>query len=332
MKRKFKFLLAGVLVLGLLVAGTASALAAGPAAESITGLAETNEMSAEELGALVEELEAAEDIDIVPAPEEGAEVAILGGFHGKWGVSEAEDPMGWLAGIYGSVSFEDGSGYGFVGGVWKIHGEKVGGYIIGKYAAGAFWAIYRNYAGENGGMLGGTYAVVEEDVEAMVNRFEGKWMSNDGEREGYLKGTWAQKVGIRRVGRFGGKWYINDNETDVTAERPEPDGGFRGHYGTMKLADDTVIHLFRGGWRSVDGVEGKLTGIGIHGRFYGVWNGEENSGYLMGRAREHRVRGIWGTFGEEPQGRLVGRYDRYPRTNEVEPELFTEEPTLVPAA
>jgi hypothetical protein len=105
----------------------------------------------------------------------------------------------------------------------------------------------------------------------------------------------------------------------------------------MKLADDTVIHLFRGGWRSDEGASGKLIGIGIRGRFYGVWNGEECSGYMMGRAREHRFRGVWGTFGEEPQGRLVGRYGRLNRTNEVEteivePEPAAEEPALIPAA
>ncbi len=334
MKRKFKFLLAGIIALGLLVTGTASALAAEPGAESIGGLTETNEMSAEELGALVAELEA-EDIDIVPAPEEGADVAILGGFHGRWGVSEDEDALGWLAGIYGSVTYEDGSGYGFIGGVWKMRGEKVGGYIIGKYADGAFWGIYRNYAGENGGMIGGTYAVGEEDVEALINRFEGKWVSEDGEREGYLKGRWAQKVGMGRVGRFGGAWYYNDEEAEAADERPEADGRMRGHYAGMKLADDTVIHLFRGGWRSVEGASGKLIGIGVRGRFYGVWNGEQCSGYLMGRAKEHRFRGVWGTFGEEPQGRLVGRYGRLNRTNEVETEVVEpapEEPALVPAA
>ena len=90
MKRKFKFMLAGVLALGLLIAGTASALA-GPTADSIQGLAETNEMTEQELGALVAELEEADELEIIPRPEdENAQVKILGGFHGRWGVDEAE--------------------------------------------------------------------------------------------------------------------------------------------------------------------------------------------------------------------------------------------------
>ncbi|MFC1998506.1 hypothetical protein ACFLVR_02550 [Chloroflexota bacterium] len=334
MKRRFKFMLAGVLALGLLIAGTASALA-GPTAESINGLAKTNEMSAEELGALVAELEAVEGIEIIPVPEdEDAKVKILGGFHGKWGVDEADEALGGLAGIYGSVTYKDGSGYGFLGGIWKIRGEKTVGYLIGKYADSAFWGIYRNYAGENGGMFGGTYAVGEEDVAAMVNRFDGKWMSNDGERSGYIKGKWAQKVGQKRIGRFGGKWYVNDDEAEATTERPEADGRLGGHYGAIKLADDTVINLFRGKWNSADGAEGKLTGIGIRGHFYGIWNGEETSGYMMGKSSEHRFRGVWGTFGQEPQGKLAGRYGRYSQPNEAELEAVkpapvpTNEPVL----
>jgi len=329
MKRRFKFMLAGVLALGLLIAGTASALAV-PAAESIQGFAETNEMSEQELGALVAELEAVEEIEIIPVPEdEEAQVKILGGFHGRWGVDETEDPLGGLAGIYGSVTNEDGSGYGFLGGIWKQCDERAVGYLIGKYADGAFWGIYRNYAGEAGGMLGGTYAVGQENVEAMINRLEGKWISGDGERSGYIKGAWAQKVGQKRIGRFGGKWYVNDDEADVTAERPEADGRLGGHYGAIKLADGTVINLFRGRWNGEEGAEGKFTGIGLRGRFYGVWNGEETSGYMMGRANEHRFRGVWGTFGQEPQGKLHGRYGRYPATDEVEPEAV--EPAPVPS-
>ena len=327
MKTRFKLLIAGVLALGLLIAGTASALASSTA-ESITDLVETNELIAEDLDALIAELEQMEDIQFIPAPEGEAEVKILGGFHGRWGVDEADESLGGLAGIYGSVTYEDGSGYGFLGGIWKQRDEKVVGYLIGKYADGAFWGIYRNYEGENGGKFGGTYAVGEEDVEAMVNRFVGEWESSDGERSGYMKGAWAQKVGQKRVGRFGGKWYANDDEADVTIERPEPDGRFRGRYGVIKLADDTVIHLFRGKWRSAEGDNGKLTGISVRGKFYGIWQGEDSSGYMMGKAKEHRMRGVWGTFGEEEQGRLRGRYGRYPRPEQVEPEEIETE--LVP--
>ena len=95
-----------------------------------------------------------------------------------------------------------------------------------------------------------------------------------------------------------------------------------------KLADDTVIHLFRGGWLSDEGDIGKLTGIGVRGHFYGIWQGEDSSGYMMGKAKEHRLRGVWGTFGQEEQGRLRGRYGRYPRP-EVEPEVI--DPELAPA-
>jgi len=327
MKTRFKLLIAGVLALALLIAGTASALASSTA-ESIADLTETNEVSAEELDSLIAELEAIEDVQIIPMPEDGAEVAILGGFHGKWGVDEEDETLGGLAGIYGSVTYEDGSSYGFLGGIWKQRDEKAVGYLIGKYADGAFWGIYRNYAGENGGKFDGTYAISENDVEALVNRFQGEWISNDGERGGYIKGAWAQKVGMRRVGRFGGKWFYNDAEAEVTSERPEADGQFRGHYGTMKLADDTVIHLFRGGWLSDEGDIGKLTGIGVRGHFYGIWQGEDSSGYMMGKAKEHRLRGVWGTFGQEEQGRLRGRYGRYPRP-EVEPEVI--DPELAPA-
>jgi hypothetical protein len=337
MRHKFRFLMAGVIALGLLIAGTASALA-GSEAESITDLAETNELSANEVDSLITELEELEDIHILPKPDDGAEIKILGGFHGRWGVDEAEDPLGGLAGIYGSITYEDGTGYGFLGGIWKQRDEKAVGYLIGKYDDDAFWGIYRNYAGENGGKFGGTYAVADSDVEALINRFAGQWESSDGESSGYVKGTWAQKVGIRRVGKFGGKWFYNDDEAEVTSERPRPDGQFRGHYGTMKLADDTVIHLFRGGWLSEEGNVGKLTGIGIRGHFYGIWRGEDESGYMMGKAKDHRMRGVWGTFGEEEQGRLHGRYGRTPKPDQVEPEevepelVPSEDPALEPAA
>jgi len=315
--------MAGVIALGLLIAGTASALASSTA-ESITDLAETNELSADEADSLITELEKIEDMQIIPKPEDGAEVKILGGFHGKWGVDEADDPLGWIAGIYGTVTNEDGTSYGFLGGIWKQRGERVGGYLIGKYADDAFWGIYRNHAGENGGRFGGTYAAGENDAEAMINRFAGQWESTDGEISGYIKGVWAEKVGIRRIGKYKGQWvYPNENadaEAAANGERPEADGKFRGNYAAMKLANGTVIHLFRGGWHSAEGNNGKLTGIGIRGHFYGIWQGEDESGYMMGRAKDHRMRGVWGTFGEEEQGKLRGKYGRTPRPDQAETE------------
>lgn len=314
---KWKLLLVGLLVVGLLAGGTASALSANTA-ESLTPLTES------EVEELVDELEAVDGMDILPAPMEGRTVKITGGFRGVWGIGEDEtaDPLGWLVGIYGTVVEPDGTSYGFLGGIYMQKGERIGGLLVGKYADGAFWGTWHSFASETSGQFGGTYTAETEDVEAIVNRFVGKWEISDGETSGYMKGTWAQRVRARRTGRFQGAWSYNDDEIELEAVRPEADGRLRGHYGIIKLADGTAIRMFRGGWNSEEGSKDKLIGIGIRGHFAGVWKTSDGDvgGYLTGAYREHRFRGVWGTMGEEPAGKLWGRYGRMPQVEaEAEP-------------
>lgn len=314
---KWKFLLAGLLVVGLLAGGTASALTESTA-QSISGLAA---ISAEEA---VDELDGIAETEIIPVTEPGDRVTIDGGFRGVWGVDpKAEEPLGHIVGLYGTVTRADGTTYGFMGGVYTNKNGKLGGFLTGKYADGTFRGNWHSATSEASGLYGNTYDVNTEDVEAVVNSFVGEWQTSDGERAGYMKGRYSAVVSIRMAGRFGGKWAINDDEASVEAVRPEADGNFRGHYGIIKFADGTQLRYFRGGWNSEDSeAKGKLQGIGIRGHFYGVWrsaDGEAN-GYLTGRYNEHKFRGVVGTMGEEPSGKLWGKYGRLPQELEPLPE------------
>jgi len=285
------------------------------------GQATVNFVDTDDMNDLVTEVEEIEGIQFIPVPDEGANVELLGGIHGRWGVDDSDEHLGWLAGIYGVVISEDGTEYGFLGGIVKQRDSGLEyGYLTGKYADGEFWGTYYDYNGEVDGAFGGTYDIGESDVESMISHFSGIWESNDGEFRGYIEGRWAQKIGIKGLGKFGGKWFSGDNDPDVNGERPEADGKFRGHYAAMKLADDTLIYLFRGGWHNAEGENGKFAGFGMRSRFYGVWRGENTSGYMTGIGEDHRLRGVWGTFGEEGYGRLRGEYGPYPKCEPTGPE------------
>jgi hypothetical protein len=239
-------------------------------------------------------------------------MSINGGFRGVWEeiyeVDQLTEYLGRLVGLYGTVTRADGTTYGFMGGVYTKGSGKLGGFLFGKYADGAFWGNWQSATGEANGQFGGTYDVNTDDVDAILRSFEGKWKTSDGSRNGCIKGTYSAKVSIQVTGRFGGKWVVNDDAA-LTSDRA--DGTLKGSYGLMRLADGTVIHLFRGGWYSDEGCAmGRLEGIGLGGNFCGIWHNVEGkpTGYLAGKYDENRFRGVWGNIGQEPRGNLWGRY------------------------
>jgi len=301
----WKMILLGLLTVCLLAGGSTAVLAQS---SDQPGL----EPEIATLGQADDEFEIGNGISILPDSAPGEKLAINGGFTGVWEEVYETDQVierpGQLAGLYGTVTKEDGTVYGFMGGVYTKGNGELGGFLLGKYADGAFWGNWLSATSEANGQFGGTYDANTDAVDAILNTFEGKWQSSDGARNGYLKGRYSAKVSIQVTGRFGGRWAVND---DVASMVDMADGTLKGHYGVICLADGAVIHLFRGGWYSDDGsAVGKLEGIGLNGNFYGIWHNTEGkpTGYLAGQYGENRFRGVWGNISEEPRGNLWGRY------------------------
>lgn len=304
----WKMLLLGLLTIGLLAGGSIAVFAQSAAQPSVEPAASVFEQVADEL-------ENSNETEIIPEVALGEKLFINGGFRGIWGVwgeecvlDQCTEYPGQIAGLYGSVTRVNGTTYGFIGGVYTQKSGKLGGFLFGKYTDGFFWGRWHSATSDINGQFKITYDVNTNDVDAILNSFEGRWRTSDGNRNGYIKGRYSAKVSIQMIGRFGGNWAINDNAA-LTADMA--DGRLRGHYGVIRFADGTSIYFFRGGWCSAEGCAmGRLEGIGLNGNFYGIWHntGGKPVGYLTGQYGENRFRGVWGNVGEEPRGSLWGRY------------------------
>jgi len=320
---KWKLLITGLLLIGLL-AGTSVSAIAGSSTQSISDLKDTSAEDSASSIALVNAEQ--DDLNLLPVTGDNDKVTIQGGFNGIWGINPSVDESeGRVVGLYGTVVKEDSSSYGFIRGVYTNRQGKLGGFLAGRYADGNYRGIWHSATGDIKGVLAGKYTISTNDIEDVINHFFGRWTTSDRQRSGYMKGTFSSAVSIKVAGIFGGKWsYKNSTENEVS--NPNIDGILKGHFGVITLSDGTTIECFRGGWRSEsEGTGGRLMGIGIRGRFYGIWrtaNGETR-GYLTGRYDQRSFRGLWGAMGSEPEGTLWGRYGRLPLV-ESTPELSEE--------
>jgi len=262
-----------------------------------------------DIEAMVAELGDTEDFEIVPAPLPGRSVSIDGGFRGVWcGDNAATDECpGILSGIYGKVEEPDGTGYGYFGGIWNTGNGEVGGYMQGRYADGYFWGTWRCLETGAGGILGGIYAPAPDASNDVPHHFIGLWITGDGQQTGYLKGTWSPAVQSQPAGRFAGQWTSG---ADETAAEVAPDGRLSGTHHVLRLADGSTVRYFKGRWSSNEGARGRIGGLVLDGRFYGLWNcrNSDAGGYLKGVWADHSFKGVWGHVGQEPGGRLRGRY------------------------
>jgi len=322
---KWKIILAGLLIVGLLAGGTTAAFA-GSTEESTA-------ISAQEIAG---DLNGIVEAEIIPSVAPGDKLSINGGFRGVWGIdSEADqstEPSGYMAGLYGSVTKADGTTYNFMGGVYTRENGRLGGFLVGKYADGSFWGTWHSATSGVHGQYGGTYNTSTDDVEAVLNNYEGKWQTSDGTRTGYIKGNYFARVSAQMTGKFAGKWVGCDVEASVDTVVPQADGSLKGHIGVIHFADGTDIRYFRGGWSSDEGcATGRLQGIGIRGHFYGIWHDTEgkSAGYLTGQYGESRFRGLWGNMGENPQGKLWGRYVQITDAVEIQPMPDKIEPQAI---
>ncbi|UCC59298.1 MAG: hypothetical protein JSW38_03705 [Dehalococcoidia bacterium] len=314
-----RILITAVLTIALLAGGTLSALASngdGNESESIPM------MDISELESLVAEMEGIEEFELEPAPLPGRTVSIDGGFRGVWGSDNTPDvkATGVVAGIYGRVDEPDGTGYGFFGGVWSDRNGGLGGYLQGRYADGYFWGTWRCLETGEGGLVGGTYSPDPGAASELVNRFRGIWVTSDGQHTGYLKGTWAPVAQSQPGGKFAGLWKYNP---DVSATDVAADGKLRGAYRVLQLVDGTTMHYFKGRWNAYEGARGRLAGLALDGRFYGLWKTNDGSaqGYLKGVWADNRFKGRWGHVGHDPEGVLWGRYGPVvtPQPQEAQP-------------
>lgn len=327
---KWKLLITGLLLMGLL-AGTSVSAIAGSSAQSISDLRATSaENSASSIALLNAEQD---DLNILPVTGDKDKITIQGGFHGIWGVDpNVDEPYGRIFGLYGTVYKEDDTSFGFIRGVYTNQQGKLGGFIAGRYVDGNYRGIWHSATGDIKGVLAGKYNMSTDDVEDVVNHFVGRWITSDRQRSGYMKGTCSSVVSIKVAGIFGGKWSYK-NSTGNEASNPNINGILKGHFGVITLSDGTTIECFRGGWRSEDeNTSGRLIGIGIRGHFYGIWrtaNGETR-GYLTGRYDQQSFRGLWGTMGSEPEGILWGRYGRLPLVQDTSESLEeVQEPSFI---
>jgi len=257
-----------------------------------------------------EELETLDKLDLMPEEAAGRKVHIEGGFKGIWVTdSNATDNCpGNVAGIYGTVKNEDGTSYGFFSGLWRNETGKMGGYLKGKYRDGEFRGIWRCLETGVWGPVKGRYSPAPDATAAdMHHVFFGKWATWDGQLRGHLKGRWAPLAAVKLEGKFNGQWmYANQ----LTAASIQPDGKLAGTYSVAVFKDGTRIHLFRGTWTSRESDRGKLGGLIVDGRFYGLWNSGNGHprGYLKGVWKDHRFKGVWAQFDHNIEGRLWGVY------------------------
>jgi len=320
MKRINVFIIAALSL--LLVAGITMSAAANttpPVTDS-----PAPQISEVEPEVLVEDYE-----ELIPIPEDGREVSINGGFKGVWGFdnSTTDKPPATLAGIYGRVVNADGTTHGYFGGFWKTP-EGTVGYLTGKWGNGYFWGTWRCLESGRSGPVGGIYTPSTNDSAEVVRRFTGKWATSSGEVIGYLKGTWSPAVEHHREGRFGGYWTYNP---DVTAADITPDGKLQGIYESIRLADGTTMHLFKGrGFNNEGTIRGTIIGLAANDDFCGLWKTLTGNahGYLKGVWRNNQFKGVWGHFGHSSIGRLWGRYGPTLTPETAEPEVVQKEPVV----
>ena len=297
-----KVLVIGLLAVGLIAGLAVPVMAGTPAkgAENAISCLESDALAAcpEVMAAVAEEFE--------EAP--GIKFTLEGGFRGVWGSDDATfpGPAGKLAGVYGKVEKPDGTVFGFFRGMWIADNGVLGGYLKGVCVDGRFRGVWHCLETGMSGKVRGTYLC--NDVASVAEgHFAGGWTTNDGQRTGYLKGTWSPLVAVERQGSFGGWWTYND---DLSIAEVAPDGKLSGIYGRIELADGSSMHYFRGRWYSNDGARGRLRGLAFDGRYYGSWNGSDVDarGYVKGVFADNLFNGRWGREGQRIEGRMWGRY------------------------
>ena len=336
--KKWVFLIMGLLLLGLVVGTTIPAIMASRAANPGDGTSSASAAEAE-LTELAADWEEADPVTDNTGEGKGIkllEVTLGGGFQGVWGTDNTEDadPMGSLVGIYGNVKRAGGKEVSYFKGVWLTDNDTVFGYLRGTCSDnGTFAGVWSNPETGVGGPVEGTYSSTDSD-NVTSGEFTGTWETRDGEQSGYLRGSWSPAVSVEREGRFGGRW-INDDRVlaigkgahvsakgnaEVNAECRRA-GRVWGSYGEIGLADGTSIHYFLGKWHAANNrAHGRLGGLAIEGKFYGVWGGHNKGcragGYLTGdysydsqleKEPKGTFEGAWGRFGQEDSGLLKGK-------------------------
>ena len=356
--KKWGFLIMGLLLVGLVV-GIAvptamDSRAANPGDGALPATADEAELA--ELAADLQEADPVTDNDEAAAKEiKLLEVTLGGGFQGEWGTDNAEDadPMGSLVGIYGKVKRAGGKEAGYFKGIWLTDNDTVFGYLRGICSDnGTFTGVWRNSETAVGGPVNGTYSPTSGD-NVTAGEFIGTWSTRDGEQGGYLRGTWSPAVSVERGGRFGGRW-INGEGVSVLSKgarisaRRNANGAGAGNlklngagriwgcYGEIKLADGSSINYFRGKWHAANNRgHGRLGGIAVDGKFYGMWGGHQKGchagGYLTGdyscdsqleKEPKGTFEGVWGRFGQEDNGQLKGKFGPLPMSQPFEDQEF----------
>jgi type II secretory pathway pseudopilin PulG len=352
--KKWGYWIIGLLLVGL-VAGIAvpavmASRASNPSDEALAAAADEADLA--ELAAALQEA----DPLVTDNDEEAAkkikllEVTLGGGFQGEWGTDNAEDadPMGSLVGIYGKVKRADKQ-INYFTGIWLADDGSIFGYLRGTCSDnGTFTGVWRNSETEVGGLLNGTYSPVNND-NVTAGEFNGTWETTDGEQSGYLRGTWSPAVSVEREGRFGGLW-VNDDQLAASCQGDRVSAKCKakndaecnrasriwGSYGRINLADNTTIQYFVGKWHAANGrLHGRLGGVAIDGKFYGVWGGQKNGcragGYLTGdysydsqleKEPKGTFEGVWGRFGQEDNGQLRGKFSPLPVPQPFEDQEF----------
>jgi hypothetical protein len=357
--KKWGFLIIGLLLVGLVV-GIAvptvmTSRAANPGDGTLPAIADEAELA--ELAADLQEADpVADNSDAGEAKDlKSLEVTLGGGFQSVWGTDNMEDtdPVGSLVGIYGKVKRAGGQEVGYFKGIWLTDNDTVFGYLRGICSDnGTFTGVWRNPETGAGGPVNGTYSPTNDD-NVTGGEFNGTWETRDGERSGYLRGTWSPAVSVEREGQFGGRW-INGDRTSalskgarISARRSangEAAGDLKlnhagriwGCYGRIDLADGSSINYFRGKWHAASNrAHGRLGGIAIDGKFYGMWGGQQkgwnSGGYLTGnysydsqleKEPKGTFEGVWGCFGQEDKGQLKGKFGPMPVSQPFEDQEF----------
>jgi hypothetical protein len=223
----------------------------------------------------------------------------------------------------------------YLTGIWLTDNGSVFGWLRGKCSDnGTFAGVWRDAETGVGGPVEGTYSPTNDD-NVTAGEFDGTWRTRDGEQGGYLRGTWSPAVSAEREGRFGGRW-TNDGQASTAGKGHGVSaknkvkfnavsgqaGRLWGGYGKIDLADGTSIEYFRGKWHAANNsAHGRLAGLAIDGKFYGVWGGHKKvcraGGYLTGdysydsqldKEPKGTFEGVWGRFGQEGSGQLKGKF------------------------
>ena len=352
--KKWGFLIIGLLLVGLVVGIAVPTVMASRAANPGDGIlpATADEAELAELAADLQEADPVTGNDEAAAKEiKLLEVTLGGGFQGVWDTDNAEDadPMGSLVGIYGKAKRAGGQEVGYFKGIWLTDNDTVFGYLRGICSDnGTFAGVWRNPETGVGGPVNGAYSPTNDD-NVTAGEFNGTWETRDGEQSGYLRGTWSPAVSVEREGRFGGRW-INDNQISALCKgarisakcKAKCDaeciraGRIWGCYGRIDLADGSSINYFRGKWHATNNsAHGRLGGLAIDGKFYGIWGGHKKGcgvgGYLNGdysydeqleKEPKGTFEGVWGRFGQEDNGQLKGKFGPMPVSQPFEDQEF----------